>query len=553
MSNSSPALRRQPRASLATKIMIFVFLSTCVTALVVSWLSIRSTYGFLGRNIEQSFPALLERGALRLEAFFEQSLSHIETMAQADRLQTWSQRGELPPPEDAELASWLGKQLQSGHGFSALFLLDREGRVRAWSGDGAVLDLGPFPALAGVAATLMGTLDAGEFFGAVASTPLRDDQGQALGSLHGLLAPSRLALKLHSDVLGQRGEVYLVDSNGRILASGSDGRPNPRRIVPLERFETEGSPVVRSFQLRDGPRMLGAAQRVGTAGWAVIVQQPFKDAFAPVFSAVKQVVVIDLAILLLFTFVAYQITGAVLRPIEALYHGASRISQGDLTVEIPVPKSNDEIGLLTQTFNDMTQRLAKNRSEIESSYDRVQEQNEELQRANEVLAQLSITDGLTKLHNHRYFQDHLTREIKRVSRAEAALTMLMIDIDDFKRLNDRLGHAAGDELLVRIARILNDSVRETDLLARYGGEEFVVLATGTDRDGAVSLAEKVRRAVDEASFILDDSLRPYRVTISIGVAEYQGNRKDFFEAADRALYRAKAEGKNCVMVAEETV
>ena len=87
----------------------------------------------------------------------------------------------------------------------------------------------------------------------------------------------------------------------------------------------------------------------------------------------------------------------------------------------------------------------------------------------------------------------------------------MIDIDDFKRLNDRLGHAAGDEILARIAQILNGAVRGSDLCARYGGEEFVILAPGTDTPGAYALAEKVRTAIAESSFIVDDSLRPLRV------------------------------------------
>ena len=96
--------------------------------------------------------------------------------------------------------------------------------------------------------------------------------------------------------------------------------------------------------------------------------------------------------------------------------------------------------------------------------------------------------------------------------------MLLIDIDDFKQLNDRFGHAAGDELLTRIAQILVDCVRDSDLVARYGGEEFVVLALNCDLAGAEPLAEKVRTAIAESSFILDDSLRPLRVTVSVGVA-----------------------------------
>jgi two-component system cell cycle response regulator len=199
----------------------------------------------------------------------------------------------------------------------------------------------------------------------------------------------------------------------------------------------------------------------------------------------------------------------------------------------------------------MMRRLRGYQSEIETANRRLTERNNELKQAKETFEQLSITDGLTKLHNHRFFQDHLTREIKRVSRTGEPLSMLLVDIDDFKSLNDRFGHAAGDELLTGLARIMNETVRESDLLARYGGEEFVVLASGTDLAGAYSVAEKIRTSTCETSFILDDSLRPTRATVSIGVAQYRGDRKAFFQAADRALYRAKAAGKNCVVTEEE--
>jgi diguanylate cyclase (GGDEF)-like protein len=281
-----------------------------------------------------------------------------------------------------------------------------------------------------------------------------------------------------------------------------------------------------------------------------VVAQPLEAAFAPVFSVVTRVFVIDLAIILVFSFLAYEITAKIVRPLEALSEGARRISRGELEVEVPDTGTHDEIGLLTRTFNDMVDRLRRNRDELEQHHCQLREQNEELQRANEVLEQLSITDGLTKLHNHRYFQESLTREIKRVSRSADPLTILLADIDDFKGLNDRYGHAEGDAVLMRIARVLNESVRESDILARYGGEEFVVLATGTDLEGALFLAEKVRTAVAETDFVLQGSVEPLHVTISIGVAEFAGDRKRFFHAADRALYRAKAAGKNCVVAAD---
>jgi diguanylate cyclase (GGDEF)-like protein len=239
-----------------------------------------------------------------------------------------------------------------------------------------------------------------------------------------------------------------------------------------------------------------------------------------------------------------------MQPIHALSHGAQRILDGQIDHQIPLPAiHDDELGLLTRTFNAMMQKLHSNQIEIERDRIRLAEKNDELQSANEVLNQLSITDGLTKLHNHRYFQGHLTREIKRVSRTSSPLTLILIDIDDFKQLNDTFGHAAGDEVLISLASIMNENARESDLIARYGGEEFVILMPNTDLPGAVHLAEKIRMAVESTRLIIGDRMKPTDVTISLGVALFKGNRREFFAEADRALYRAKGAGKNCVIIA----
>jgi diguanylate cyclase (GGDEF)-like protein len=289
---------------------------------------------------------------------------------------------------------------------------------------------------------------------------------------------------------------------------------------------------------------------VGSTGWHLIGETEHASAFAPAIAITNQIFIVDVCIILLFSVLAYKITLAIMQPIEALSQGARRIAAGHVDYQIPVPANDDdELGLLTHTFNDMMEKLRNNQLEIERDRVRLAEKNEELQSANEILSQLSITDGLTKLHNHRYFQDHLTREIKRVSRTKAPLSLILIDLDDFKMLNDTYGHAAGDEVLISLAAIMNDSARESDLIARYGGEEFVILMPNTDLAGAVHLAEKVRMAVESTRLIIGDSMKPIDITISLGVALYDGNRREFFAEADRALYQAKAAGKNCVIIA----
>jgi len=297
--------------------------------------------------------------------------------------------------------------------------------------------------------------------------------------------------------------------------------------------------VMRAGRSRDGK------------AW-ILVRRPFQQAFAPLLDLAPRLFALGFASVFFFSFLAYWLTASVVKPIEILAGEARRISQGDLHFDLSLPVRTDEVGLLTRTFNDMVRRLRRNQQQIEDANVRLTDQNQQLQRANEILAQLSITDGLTRLHNHRFFQDQLAREIKRCERTGDPLGMILADIDDFKQLNDRYGHATGDEVLVRIAGLMNEAIRESDFLARYGGEEFAILTTGTDLEGAITLAEKIRMRISNETWLCAEEEATLGVTVSMGIAAYRGERKAFFRDADRALYRAKDMGKNCVVVDQDS-
>jgi len=174
--------------------------------------------------------------------------------------------------------------------------------------------------------------------------------------------------------------------------------------------------------------------------------------------------------------------------------------------------------------------------------------NERLSALNRELEELSITDALTKVYNRRYFSERIRQEIKRVSRYGTTVSLLMIDIDFFKKVNDTWGHQAGDAVLSGVAGLIKDKLRATDLLARYGGEEFCLLATGTDKAGAQVLAERVRAMVQNAVF--EHGGNSIAVTISIGVSTWEPsfgeNPDELVRRADAALYRAKEQGRNRV-------
>ena len=515
MSQPPRPRRRHPLNSLATKWIFFVFATTFVTAAVVSWNAIGSIYEYQSRVVERSLPAALQRAAARLELVLEVGRAELEALA-----------------ADGAAAADLSAHLERGGRFDGFVLVSAKGDPRHRHGS-----TGDWPVEALVSAPTEGWVAVPDWgIAAVAKLPSRSG---APARLVGRLSPSVLAEILTEEGRDAGGTLWLVNDSGRTLPSSHAAGRTWRG--PLARLLDRSGSRVHEYTDARGRHVVGSALPLDVASWHLVVEAPFDVAYAPLLSVVTRTFSIDLCVILLFSFLAYRITTAAVRPIETLSESARRIAQGQFDLQIPEPTRHDEIGLLTRTFNDMMRRLRRYQVELETA-------NQSLVSQNEILSQLSITDGLTGLHNHRFFQDHLTREIKRVQRSGDPLSMLLIDIDDFKSLNDRLGHAAGDELLSGMARIMGNCVREADLLARYGGEEFVVLASDTDREGAYLLAEKVRTSIAESSFILDDSMRPTRVTVSVGVAQFDGNRKKFFESADAALYRAKGEGKNCVVL-----
>ncbi len=170
----------------------------------------------------------------------------------------------------------------------------------------------------------------------------------------------------------------------------------------------------------------------------------------------------------------------------------------------------------------------------------------------ETLRSQAIRDPLTNLFNRRYMDETLVRELSRVKRKEAPLSVIMIDVDHFKRLNDTAGHAAGDEVLRRVAEELASAVRREDVACRYGGEEFALIMPELTIEGAVERAEKLRRAVEDL-FVEVGGRRVGPVTASFGVACYPmhgSSGEALLQVADEALYRAKTGGRNRVVAAD---
>ncbi|HME72948.1 MAG TPA: HAMP domain-containing protein, partial [Myxococcota bacterium] len=380
------ASRRQPLNSLATKIIFFVFLSTFLTALVVSWISIESTHRFLREAIDQRYPALLQRSASRVEAWLSAAQADVEARAGAPALRAivGSLRSGADGPEARKALDLAasGRQLAA---LGGLVLVHPSGAIAAAWGDSPTLppdlahDLG---ALVGPDVQCVRRQSGAPLV--LASAPVRSADGGVVAVLVALLRTDDLGLVLAGDGEEALTRITLVGADGRgitstQLAEGAScsaaEAPSSSREAACDENRGEWSEIrlpppppagraVSDYQKPSGERVIGAAQRLARLGWTVLAEEPFDQAFEPVISVVTRIFVTDLVIVLLFSFLAYKITAAIVQPIEALSDGARRISRGELDLEIPDTRGNDEIGLLTRTFNDMTRKLRKNQSEI---------------------------------------------------------------------------------------------------------------------------------------------------------------------------------------------
>lgn len=169
----------------------------------------------------------------------------------------------------------------------------------------------------------------------------------------------------------------------------------------------------------------------------------------------------------------------------------------------------------------------------------------------EEIVALSLRDGLTGLFNHTYFYQQIDFELRRYARYGTLVSLVLIDIDDFKAVNDAHGHLTGSRMLVEVGRVLRSCVRDEDAVARYGGDEFVALLVGVDSGTGLKVAERIRRSVEDHRFLSREGT-PLRITVSIGLSSFPEHGRtpaEVMELADRAMYRGKQTTRNVVYVA----
>lgn len=214
------------------------------------------------------------------------------------------------------------------------------------------------------------------------------------------------------------------------------------------------------------------------------------------------------------------------------------------SVQEILQEANIKLSLINLDYDQMNKQLILAKIHLENL-------TQELEKKNSILDNLANIDGLTGVYNHRYFQNVLDQEINRAERHSTSISIILIDIDHFKKVNDGYGHQVGDFVLAEFSKTIQENIRKYDVVARYGGEEFVVILPETNTEDALLVAEKLRIIIEQTGF--EDNCETYHVTASFGQACGNPTIEDNFDKntlishADQALYEAKAKGRNQVI------
>lgn len=282
--------------------------------------------------------------------------------------------------------------------------------------------------------------------------------------------------------------------------------------------------------------------------WRVVVRQPKSVVLANVSGLQAALLTTSIGAMVVFVLLAWAGADRMSRPVEHLTDIAHRIERGEEKVQFDVQANSLELRRLSAALGGMATTLVERKNALEASNRdleaKVAERTAELMRLNQELDKLARNDILTGLPNRLCSNERLAEEFARLKRGGATYTVLILDIDYFKRVNDTHGHATGDAVLRHVSALVRQALRITDFVGRVGGEEFMLILPMTSLDQGLPVAEKVRAAIEAAP------MEPVgRMTVSIGAQEASGsdaNEDVAVQLADEWLYKAKKSGRNRV-------
>jgi len=518
--------------SIKSRILALALAATLIPALTTALLSYRQNHRALVEKFAERLNTSGTNTSRELDLWIKEKVYDVRVFASSYEVS-----------ENVGLAAGGGS---AGHGrltaylssvrrrfgdYASLLVVNPEGRVVASSAGAGDIAL-PAEVLRELrtADAVLGepTLDSTGSVALTITVPIATASGGVVGAMSANLRFATAENVLRRFVPPDSGEVYLLARDGTLIAS-SRAQTKPLSLkmpaAALAALRERAAPMVEYADYR-GVQMVGNMEPMVRSTWSVVAQMPRTQAFAEIAQLRNTTLLTLLVLVLVVGAIAYTLGRLIVRPLEQLTQGAGEVAAGNLDVDLPV-RGGGEVAYLTQMFNEMVTRVRA---------------------AHDKLERLSETDGLTGLANRRHLMEALDVEEKRGTRYGHAFSLLMIDVDHFKKYNDTHGHQAGDVALTRVGTVLKESIRDVDRAGRYGGEEFAVVLPETPLAAALVVAERIRARMEGEKLPVKSG--EASVTLSIGVAErptHAATAAEIVAVADAALYDAKEEGRNKVM------
>ncbi|CAA2107093.1 Diguanylate cyclase DosC [Methylobacterium bullatum] len=387
------------------------------------------------------------------------------------------------------------------------------------------------------------------------ASPVTDASGRIIGVLGSHLSWS-WADVVRREVLSSRRpelkeEIVVLDRTGRVLLGPALG------TTPYSPADLAAGHFIASGP--DGKRLAAVSATRGRGdytglGWIVVALQPVDTALAGAHRLTFLITLIGLGAAAIGVLGIFLVVTRLSRPLTHLTDAVDRIGREPNATMTERVHGSPEVLRLSAAVRSLLRRIGTAESDardieneasraVQAAQDRVKRIGADLQ----ALQLIANKDALTGLLNRRAFLPLAKEALNDFKLHHRPIAVLMIDIDHFKRVNDRYGHPAGDVVIRKVGSIINDTIRTTDKVARFGGEEFVVLLGDSSAVGAALIAERIRQSV--ASTVFEPDNNRLLATISIGIAEAEPSDRDIdrtIERADRALYEAKSRGRNCI-------
>ncbi|XPV76613.1 MAG: diguanylate cyclase [Desulfovibrio sp.] len=396
--------------------------------------------------------------------------------------------------------------------------------------------------------------------------PIIDDSNQLQGALAVSFDLESISERVKGVKVKESSYGWIADQNGMVIAHPNPDYPMNVNINTLDKERYVGADsILASMAVQDegegryldnltGVNKIVTFSKIpNTPGWTLFITTDESDVLKQITGIIRNVIGTGVVVLIVFAVIVIHLANSYTKPLNQLTEAVRR-SISNFT-PLKMKSSDDEIGELIMAYNDMVSAINHYTDELEDLVEertkelkdvnnKLNAKNAELGDANKNLYSLATRDTLTGLLNRRAIEPAIENEILRSNRFGTPVSLIVLDIDLFKEINDQYGHNVGDMVLKSLGALVADNCRDTDSVARWGGEEFVVLATGTTALSAGVLGEKIR------TIIMEEAFDGHRITASFGIASHREGESfsQWFKRADQALYDAKELGRNTVVI-----